>query len=754
MASHPTFEPAVLTKPFTQERYEALTGEDTGKPLFNRAIAGQYPTGSTFKAITALAGLEKGLITPGAVINDTGCITVGEAERCNARDAKYGAVDLGARAAGLLRRLLLQARDERVLQPRRRLVIQRYARKLGFGRATGIDLPGEDDGVIPDKDWRNDINEDERDCRKQKGISLRANVFAAGAAGCGISDLRDYNLGDNASLAVGQGDLQATPLQLAVAYAAIANKGKVVVPHLGLEIERANGELVQRIERDPARRVDIDEDDRQAVAHGLHLAASEAGGTSADVFGGWPQDALPVYGKTGTAERQPKADQSWYVAYVPDPKRPIVVAATVEEGGFGAATGGADRVPHAGEVLRPQERPLRARRGPVAVNEPTPSRLPAGLRLPFDPLLALAAIGLMAASLVTLNASTSKDVPGDPHFYVTRQGVFFAIGTLLAIVLSRIDYSRFRELKYGIYGLMMAGLLLVAVFGGVTRGSRRAIQLPFFEVQASELGKVLLIVALAAFVVDRSRRLGERDTTARLVLVGMVPAMFVMVSDLGSGLVYIAILFAALFVAGVSWRHFAGLITLGIVSIALVLTAAPALGVTVLTPEQSSRLTSFLSPSDVAGDAGYQQNQSRIAIGSGQKTGRGELATQSTLNFLPEERTDFAFAVVGERWGFAGAGLLLSLYALLVWRGLRILTMAKNLYGALIAGGVVAMLLFQVFINVGMNVGIMPITGIPLPLFSYGGSSVLATLLAIGLLQSIYAQGRFAAATKRRGLPF
>jgi len=388
------------------------------------------------------------------------------------------------------------------------------------------------------------------------------------------------------------------------------------------------------------------------------------------------------------------------------------------------------------------------------VNEPAASRLPAGLRLPFDPLLALAAVGLMAASLVTLNASTNDDVPGDPNYYVTRQGVFFAVGTLVAIVLSRIDYSRFRELKYGIYGLMMGGLLLVALFGGVTRGSQRAIQLPFFEVQASELGKVLLIVALAAFVVDCTRRLGERETTARLVLIGMVPATFVMASDLGSGLVYIAILFAALFIAGVSWRHFAGLITLGVVSIALVLAAAPALGVTVLTSEQSSRLTSFLSPSEAAGDAGYQQNQSRIAIGSGQKTGRGEQATQATLNFLPEERTDFAFAVVGERWGFAGAGLLLSLYALLIWRGLRILTMAKNLYGALIAGGVVAMLLFQVFINVGMNVGIMPITGIPLPLFSYGGSSALATLLAIGLLQSIYAQGRFAAATKRRGLPF
>jgi rod shape determining protein RodA len=388
------------------------------------------------------------------------------------------------------------------------------------------------------------------------------------------------------------------------------------------------------------------------------------------------------------------------------------------------------------------------------VNERPATRLPAGLRLPFDPLLALATVGLIAASLVTLNASTRTDVPGDPQYYVTRQGVYFAVGVVAAIVLSRIDYSRLRELKYGIYGLLMFGLLAVAVLGGNTRGSRRAIQTPFFEIQASELGKVLLAVALAAFIVDRARRLGERDTTARVVLVAMVPATIVMAGDLGSGLVYIAVLFALLFVAGVSWRHFAGLLALGAVSITLVLAAAPALGVTVLHGYQAERLTSFLYPSDVAGTVGYQQNQSRIAIGSGQKTGRGDRATQGPLNFLPEERTDFIFAVVGERWGFAGAALVLSLYALLIWRGLRILTVAKNLYGALIAGGIVAMLLFQVFINVGMNVGIMPITGIPLPLLSYGGSSVIATLLAIGLLQSIYAQGRVAAANKGRGLSF
>jgi penicillin-binding protein 2 len=338
MASHPTFDPAVLTKPFTQERYEALTGEDTGKPLFNRAIAGQYPTASTFKAISALAGLEKGLITPATTIVDAGCVKVGERERCNAKEQAYGAVDLTRALSVSSDIYFYKLGMSAFYAPGDDLVIQRYARKLGFGRVTGIDLPGEDDGVIPDIAWRKEINAFERSCRKKKNISLEANVFAAGAAGCGRSDLRDYNLGDTVSLAIGQGDLQATPLQLAVAYAAIANKGKVVVPHLGLEIQRSTGELVQRIERDPARRIDIDEADRQAVAGGLQLATSSAGGTSADVFAGWPQGEYPVYGKTGTAQRPPKQDQSWYVAYVPHPKRPIVVVATVEEGGFGAAT--------------------------------------------------------------------------------------------------------------------------------------------------------------------------------------------------------------------------------------------------------------------------------------------------------------------------------------------------------------------------------------------------------------------------------
>jgi rod shape determining protein RodA len=171
----------------------------------------------------------------------------------------------------------------------------------------------------------------------------------------------------------------------------------------------------------------------------------------------------------------------------------------------------------------------------------------------------------------------------------------------------------------------------------------------------------------------------------------------------------------------------------------------------VLKPYQVQRLTGFLKPSKDPRNQTYQINQSEIAIGSGGKSGRGAAhATQTRLNFLPEHHTDFIFSVVGETYGFMGAAVVLSLYALLIWRAIRILTMAKNLYGTLIAGGILAMMMFQVFVNVGMTIGIMPITGVPLPLMSFGGSSMLVTLMAIGLLQSIHIQARVASAGKGR----
>lgn len=386
------------------------------------------------------------------------------------------------------------------------------------------------------------------------------------------------------------------------------------------------------------------------------------------------------------------------------------------------------------------------------MNEPS-IRTPRALALPFDPLLLAATIGIMVCSLLAIGASTRDDIPGQPDYYINRQLLFFAVGFVLMAAVSRIDYTRLRELKYGLYGASIVLIFATWAFGGVTRGSRRAIQLPFFEVQTSELVKVLLILVLSAVVIDRARDLGSRQTTARIMLLALIPTALVMLQpDLGSALVYIISAVAILFVAGVPWYRLATLAAIGAAAIAFVLAIGPAAGVNVLQDYQVERLTAFLHPTDDPGDEGYQQNQSRIAVGAGQRTGRGELSSQTRLNFLPEHHTDFIFAVVGERWGFVGAALVLTLYALLLWRGLRILTISKNLYGALIAGGIVAMILFQLFVNVGMNIGIMPITGIPLPLLSYGGSSVLTTLIALGLLQSIYAQGQAAAATKGRVL--
>jgi len=373
--------------------------------------------------------------------------------------------------------------------------------------------------------------------------------------------------------------------------------------------------------------------------------------------------------------------------------------------------------------------------------------------MPLDPLLTLAILGLCACSLITLVGATKEDISDAPYYYVYRQGAYAAIGIVLMVLLSRFDYSRLRELRYGLYAIMMVLIVAVIGAGSTTRGSKRAFELPFFNFQPSELGKLLLILALAAFVVGRIRRGNDRDTTARTMLLALVPAMIVIAQpDLGSGLVYIAIAVALLFFAGISWKQFAALFALGAMAIVIVLIAAPAMGVEVLKPYQVDRLTAFLNPSDDPAKQGYQQSQSRIAIGAGQRGGRGDEATQTRNNFLPEHHTDFIFAVVGETYGFIGVAVVLSLFALLIWRCMRILTMAKNLYGVLIAGGVLSMVAFQVFVNVGMNVGIMPITGVTLPLMSYGGSSVLVTLMALGLVQSVYVQGRKNASAKGRVL--
>jgi rod shape determining protein RodA len=409
---------------------------------------------------------------------------------------------------------------------------------------------------------------------------------------------------------------------------------------------------------------------------------------------------------------------------------------------------------------------------PIKPAEEAPAAPPRTLRLPLDPLMTLAVIGLGVCSVITLKAATSnlaREQLGDAHYYVNRQAIYLAVGFALMIGVSRFDYARLRRYKYAIYGALLLSILAVLGLGHSANGAQRAINFPLFSFQASEIGKVLLIVALSAFIVERSRRLRERDTTVRVLIAALVPAMFVIAQpDLGSGLVYMTIACMLLFVAGTSWRHLAGLAALVCVAIAFVLVAGPAVGVHVLKPYQVERLTAFLHPTssqkeaeakereakEGVPDPTYQQQESKIAIGSGGKTGRGANASQVPYGFVPESDTDFVFAALGEKYGFVGAGLVLLLYALLISRTLRVLLMAKDLFGSLIAAGVAAMLIFQVFVNVGMTIGIMPITGVTLPLMSYGGSSVIATLLSVGLLQSIYVQARTSAALKGRVLRY
>lgn len=375
--------------------------------------------------------------------------------------------------------------------------------------------------------------------------------------------------------------------------------------------------------------------------------------------------------------------------------------------------------------------------------------------LRIDPLLLLAGVGLSLCSCVVLHTLDAGLYVGE----YKRQAIFAAIGVLLSLTISRFDYSRLRELRYPLYGAMIVLNLAVFAFaapGGDAGGSQRRIPLPGFSFQSSAFGMVLLILALSAFAVERSRRISEHRTTARVLLLGLMPAMIVMAqSDLGDALIYGLIACAVLFFLGVSWKHLAALAALVLASAVIVLTVAPAIGVDVLQTYQKQRLTTFINPPAkcTQNQYSYQLCEGEIALGSGQKTGTGpSRASQATGGFIPEADSDFVFAALGEMYGFAGAAVVLSLYALLIWRTLRIVTMSKNLFGTLIAGSILAMFMFQIFLTIGMNLGIMPVTGIPLPLLAYGGSSVLSTFLAIGLLQSIHVQARMSAAGKARVL--
>lgn len=322
LGSNPTFDPALYTRPrIPQSVIDQIYSEENEAPQANRAIQGLYPTGSTFKLITAVAMLEEGLLEPSEAIYDEGQIEVGGIPFKNAGTPPpaFGSISipraLQVSSDVFFYKLGMRA-DQAGDEP-----IQHWASELGLGAPTGIDLPAEVGGLVPTPEWRNQLFED------------------------GLTDRR-WTIGDSINLSVGQGDLQANPLQMAVAYAAIGNGGDVVRPHIAERVEDAAGRTLQEINPAPRRQIEIDEANRQAIIDGLTAAAMEPEGTSFGVFGGWPID---IAGKTGTAERGiGRADQSWYVALAPAEDPEIVVAVTIERGGFGADAA----APAAAQILR------------------------------------------------------------------------------------------------------------------------------------------------------------------------------------------------------------------------------------------------------------------------------------------------------------------------------------------------------------------------------------------------------------------
>ena len=363
----------------------------------------------------------------------------------------------------------------------------------------------------------------------------------------------------------------------------------------------------------------------------------------------------------------------------------------------------------------------------------------------LDYVLLAAAGGLLVFGVTMIYFATRHDTLTTPFYYARNQIVFAAVGVAALFALSLVDYEHYRRWQWPLYGFVLLSIAAVFALGPVTRGSRRWISLSFVSFQPSELALVIVTVTLAAFLADRLPAIGQRRITLFALLYMAVPAALVFAQpDLGTAMVFLVITLTLLLFYGTSWTHFAALFAAAAAFALLVLKVLPMAGVRVVHSYQMERLFVFLHPGHNPQSSGYNLTQSLIAVGSGALRGRGDQATQTVLDFLPEHHTDFIFAVIGERYGFVGAAVLLGLFVIVIWRALRIATISRDLYGSMIAGCIAAIFLFEVFVNIGMTIGIMPITGIPLPFVSYGGAALITDLMLVGLLESIHLRGRLA----------
>ena len=343
-----------------------------------------------------------------------------------------------------------------------------------------------------------------------------------------------------------------------------------------------------------------------------------------------------------------------------------------------------------------------------------------------DPILLVTSLALTAFGILAVYVAGTDDREG----YALNQTLGFVIGLLGAVPLALVDYRRLKGYLPLLYGVTIVMLLAVTIVGASAKGAQRWIDIGPVQVQPSEFAKLLVVVVLAGYFSEH--RLSDNTNFLKALGILSLPGLLVFAQpDLGTALVFAAIFFVMAFVGG------AKLYQIGALVVSAVAMAALSIKLGVLEDYQVARLTAFLDPTGIT-DEGYQVFQSKLAIGSGGVTGKGfDATTLANLGFLPEDHTDFIFSNLAERTGFVGGLLLLGLFFVLVWRMLHVATVSRDRFGVLIAVGIATIFLFHVFVNIGMTMGLMPVTGIPLPFISYGRSNLVVSVIALGLLQSI-----------------
>ena len=806
MASYPDYNPSIWTGGISQRQFNALFGKSGGQPIINWTTQGQYAPGSTFKVTSTAAAVADGYPLYG-LYGCPGSVTIAGHTFGNDGEPSLGDMTFNEALIqscdtvyyNLGYDMYLRDNPKANNRPSPSAPVQKMQKMeldWGFGKNTGVDLPEESTGTIPTRQWlyylwKDNAHTGQNWCKngKQFGSYVQQIEWQDCQSGW------QWEPGQAAIAAIGQGYVTVTPLQLANSYVALANGGTLYSPRIGKAlVSPTTGKVVQQINPPVIRHLPVS---GQALAYIRHaLAGVVTQGTAAGAFGGFPLDKVCVAGKTGTAQLFGKNATSVFASFAPCDHPKYVVLVMVPDSGYGAdvaapavrqiwdgifglegkkaavpgglvpsalpkitstgaitppsgyaqSAGGSDAGP-VDELQPPRPDHAAARR----VRRPPPA-LPAGpgLRqeLParhMDWILVVVVLGLTAIGTLLIWSATQPGLLAagqDPRTYLKKQLLNVVIGLVLMIGVSLVDTRQLRTWAPFFYGGTVLALLAVLTpLGSVVNGARAWFSLPGgFQVEPNEFAKIALILVIAMVFSSgfqsRSGVSGGPRVRALFIALGCAAPLIGLVvvePALGVALVLVVVTATMIVLSGLRLRVIATLTAV----VAVIIAAAG--GLHLLKDYQLTRFTSFLHPSQDLAGAGYNAAQAKIAVGSGGMFGQGLFHGQLVAgNFVPSQQTDFIFTVAGEELGFVGTIVIVFLLGVVILRALRIATRADDLFGLLVASGIAMWFAFQSFVNIGMTIGIMPITGLPLPFVSYGGSAIFADMIAIGLLQSVH----------------